>query len=79
MAVIRLNVRMTEVSLVKSTGRISTIGLSATKSYSRRVPIRNVVTSFSRLRSLRRPVMTPASTRSTTLSVNISVWTPRSR
>ena len=37
------------------------------------------MTSFSRLRSLRRPVMTPASTRSTTLSVNISVWTPRSR
>ena len=31
-AVIRLNERMTWVSLVKSTGRISTIGLSLTKS-----------------------------------------------
>ena len=31
-----------------------------------------------RLRSLRAPVTTPASTRSTTASVNISVWMPRS-
>ena len=79
MATIRLNERMTCVSLVKSTGRISTIGLSSTKSYSRLVPIRKAVTSLPRLRSLRAPVMTPASTRSTTESVNISVWTPRSR
>ena len=35
---------MTCVSFVKSTGRISTIGLSWTKSYRRFVPIRNAVT-----------------------------------
>ena len=35
--------------------------------------------SCPRLRSLRAPVTTPASTRSTTASVNISVWIPRSR
>ena len=76
---IRLNDRMTWVSLVKSTGRISTIGLSWTKAYSRGEPIRNDVTILPRLRSLAAPVTTPASTRSTTASVNISVWIPRSR
>ena len=44
MATIRLNERMTCVSLVKSTERISTIGLSWTKSYRRCVPIMNAVT-----------------------------------
>ncbi len=78
MAVIVANERMTWVSLVKSTGRISTIGLSSTKSYSRWEPIRNAVTSLPRLRSLRAPVMAPAWTRSMTASLNISVWTPRS-
>ena len=79
METMRLNDRMTWVSLVKSTGRISTIGLSWTKSYSRGEPIRNAVTILPRLRSLAAPVTTPASTRSTTASVNISVWIPRSR
>ena len=37
------------------------------------------VTILPRLRSLAAPVIAPASTRSTTESVNISVWTPRSR
>ena len=77
-ATIRRNERMTCGSLVKSTERISTIGLSSTKSYSRWVPIRNAVTILPRLRSLRIPLTTPASTRSTTASVNISVWIPRS-
>ena len=75
---IRLNERMTWVSLVKSTGRISTIGLSWTNAYSRGEPIRNDVTILPRLRSLADPLTTPASTRSTTASVNISVWIPRS-
>ena len=44
---------MTWVSFVKSTGRISTIGLSWTKSYSRGEPMRNAVTILPRLRSLR--------------------------
>ena len=78
MAVIVANERITWVSFVKSTGRISTIGLSSTKSYSRCEPIRNAVTILPRLRSLRAPVIAPASTRSTTASLNISVWTPRS-
>ena len=77
-AVMRLNERMTCVSLVKSTERISTIGLSFANSYSRCVPSMNAVTILPRFRSLRLPVTTPASTRSTTVSVNISVWTPRS-
>ena len=42
------------------------------------MPIRNVVTILPRFRSLAAPVTTPASTRSTTASVNISVWIPRS-
>ena len=70
--------RITWVSLVKSTGRISTIGLSWMNLYSRVVPMRKVATSLPRLRTLRSPVTTPASTRSTTASVNISVWMPRS-
>ena len=37
------------------------------------------VTILPRLRSFAAPVMAPASTRSTTESVNISVWMPRSR
>ena len=78
MATIRSKVRITWVSLVKSTERISTIELSSTKSYRRFEPITNAVTILPRLRSLRDPVTTPASTRSTTASVNISVWIPRS-
>ena len=43
------------------------------------MPIRKVVTILPRLISFAAPVTTPASTRSRTESVNISVWTPRSR
>ena len=50
-AVIDRNERITWVSLVKSTARISTIGLSSTKSYSLRVPIMNAATSLPRLRA----------------------------
>src|SRR5215210_5264128 len=78
-AVIPEDERMTCVSLVKSPDRISTVGLSSTKSYSRRVPMTKAATILPRLRSFRAPVTTPVSTRSTTASVNISVWIPRSR
>ena len=67
---------MTWVSFVKSTARISTIGLSSTKSYRRRVPIMKAATILPRLRAFASPVTTPFSTRSTTASVNISVWMP---
>ena len=40
--------------------------------------MRKATTSLPRLRAFRSPVTTPASTRSTTESVNISVWMPRS-
>ena len=52
-AVMCRNERMTWVSLVKSTARISTIGLSSTKSYRRCVPTTNAATILPRLRALR--------------------------
>ena len=77
-AVMCRNDRMTWVSFVKSTARISTIGLLSTKSYRRCVPTMNAATILPRLRAFASPVTTPCSTRSTTASVNISVWIPRS-
>ena len=71
--------RITAVSLVRSHGWNSTSGLSSTKSNSRREPVTNDVTIRPSLTCLKRFVTTPASTRSTRRSENISVCTPRSR
>lgn len=47
-------------SLVMSTGRMWTTGLSSTKSYRRRVPMRNVATILPGWKLLRALVMTPS-------------------
>ena len=65
-------------SLVMLTGNMLTAGLSSTKSYRRRVPMRKVAAILSRLIALLRLVITPSLYRSTTPSLNISLWMPRS-
>jgi hypothetical protein len=71
--------RMSAVSLVRSQGWNSTSGLSSTKSKPLGCPMTKLVTMRPGCTCLKRLVTAPVSTRSTSRSENISVWTPRSR